>query len=198
MTNVEELLAAVSEEHPCGVDISSDPRLQQIEMALEGASRNRALDLELKEETKPKWHDYVTTCEEMWAEGKHLSVALLLCLGWLNVEGLTGFRQGLLLIRWLIVDHWETFYPAVDEEDLRQWPKHWEGLFRAIVIWRTSSILRKFQGMWPSLFRIRGTSLWMDCWPRSKKSKALWANLGPRFALASVRAHRPGIRWNRI
>ena len=55
----------------------------------------------------------------MWAEGKHLSVALLLCLGWLNVEGLTGFRQGLLLIRGLLVDHWETFYPEVDEEELR-------------------------------------------------------------------------------
>jgi type VI secretion system protein ImpA len=119
MTNVEELLAVVSEEQPCGVDVSSDPRLQQIEMALEAFSRNRALGLELKEETKPKWDDYITTCEEMWAEGKHLSVALLLCLGWLNVEGLTGFRQGLLLIRGLIVDHWDALFPAIDEEDQR-------------------------------------------------------------------------------
>ncbi len=119
MKNVEELLAAITEEQPCGVDVSNEMALQQIEMALESFARNRSMGLELKEESKPKWHDYVATCEELFGQGKHLQVAILLCLGWLNLEGLDGFKRGMQVIRGLVVDYWDSFYPSAEDEDER-------------------------------------------------------------------------------
>lgn len=116
---VEELLAPISEEQPCGVDVSGDVGMQQIEMALEAFARNRAMGLELKDEAKPKWQEYVAVCEGLFVRGKHLQVALLLSLSWLNLEGLGGFKRGLQLIRGLLVDYWDSFYPAADNEDER-------------------------------------------------------------------------------
>ena len=112
MIVAEELLEAISDESPCGEDLSYDPGLQELETLARG-----------KEETQfsaaepPDWKGLLARSLELFARSKDLRVAITLAVASLELDGLAGFRESLSLIKGLLEKYWLTFYPQLDPAD---------------------------------------------------------------------------------
>ena len=108
----EELLKPISDEFPCGEDLSYDPGFQELEALSRG-----------KEETQfsaaepPDWKSLRSRCLELFARSKDLRVAMTLMMASLELDGLPGFRECLSLIKGLLEDYWPSFYPQLDPAD---------------------------------------------------------------------------------
>ena len=112
MINIEELLKPISPEEPCGVDISYDPATQELETLMRGKPETQFSQAE-----EPRWDAVRDGCVALLLRSKNLRVAQVLCLTLLRTEGLTGFRDGLAVLRGMLVEHWEGIYPRLDPED---------------------------------------------------------------------------------
>jgi type VI secretion system protein ImpA len=112
MIVAEELLKPITEEAPCGEDLSYDASLQDLETMTRG-----------KEETQfsaaepPNWKKLQDRCLELFGRSKDLRIAMTLALTSLELDGLLGFRESLLLVKGLIERYWPTFHPQLDPAD---------------------------------------------------------------------------------
>lgn len=116
MINIEELLKPISPEEPCGVDISYDPATQELETLLLGKPEAEFGATVIPAE-EPPWEAVRNGCLDLLRRSKNLRVALVLCLALLRCEGLPGFRDGLVLMRRLLEQYWDTLFPRLDPED---------------------------------------------------------------------------------
>jgi type VI secretion system protein ImpA len=112
MINAEELLKPISEEAPCGEDLSYDVSLQELETMARG-----------KEETQfsaaepPDWKKMQARCLELFGRSKDLRIAMTLVATSLELDGLAGFRETLGLIKGLVETYWTTVHPQLDPAD---------------------------------------------------------------------------------
>jgi len=112
MINAEELLKPVAAEAPCGEDLSYDVGLQELETMARG-----------KEETQfsaaepPDWKKLQARCLELFGRSKDLRIAITLGTAALELDGLAGFRETLVLVKGLISNYWTTVYPQLDPAD---------------------------------------------------------------------------------
>jgi type VI secretion system protein ImpA len=112
MIVAEELLRPISEVSPCGEDLSYDPGLQELETLARG-----------KEETQfsaaepPDWKALRARSLELFARSKDLRVAVTLAVASLELDGLPGFRESLVLVKGLVEKFWPTVYPQLDPAD---------------------------------------------------------------------------------
>src|SRR5882724_11132519 len=102
---VEELLAPVSPEKPCGPDLSYDPRFEALEAILKGKPEVEMGEFKRPAEP-PDWGDLKNKSTKFLEESKHLRVALMACCSWLKTGGLAGFLDGLQLVRGLVEQYW--------------------------------------------------------------------------------------------
>lgn len=65
----------------------------------------------------PNWRDIKKNAEALWLKTRDLRVAVLFALSGLAIEGLEGFAAGVSVIRWLVCDNWEGFWPRLDPDD---------------------------------------------------------------------------------
>ena len=108
----EELLKPISDDTPCGQDLSYDPALQELEILARGKPETQFSAAE-----PPNWKELRTRCLELFARSKDLRVAMTLAVASLELDGLPGFREGLLLVRGLLERYWPTVYPQLDLAD---------------------------------------------------------------------------------
>jgi type VI secretion system protein ImpA len=112
MIVAEDLLKPISDEAPCGEDLSYDAGLQELETLARG-----------KEETQfsaaepPDWKGLRSRCLELFARSKDLRVATTLTVASLELDGLPGFRESLSLVKGLVERYWPTVYPQLDPAD---------------------------------------------------------------------------------
>ena len=112
MIVAEDLLKPISDEEPCGEDLSYDPGLQELETVARG-----------KEETQfsaaepPDWKAVRSSCLELFARSKDLRIAITLTVASLELDGLAGFRESLSLLKGLLETYWPTVYPQLDPAD---------------------------------------------------------------------------------
>jgi type VI secretion system protein ImpA len=112
MIVAEELLQPISEESPCGEDLSYDVAFQELETMTRGKPETQFSPAE-----PPDWKHVQAKCLELFARSKDLRIALTLTLALLELEELPGFRQGLAVMKGLLNDHWSTVYPQLDPAD---------------------------------------------------------------------------------
>jgi type VI secretion system protein ImpA len=112
MAVAEELLKPISEDAPCGADLSYDVRLQELDTLVRGKPETQFSAAE-----PPDWKQIRARCLELFAESKDLRIALTLSVTLLELEGLTGFREGFSLMGGLLKDYWTTVHPQLDPED---------------------------------------------------------------------------------
>jgi type VI secretion system protein ImpA len=108
----EELLKPISDDAPCGEDLSYDPALQELEILARGKPETQFSAAE-----PPNWEELRTRCLELFARSKDLRVAMTLAVASLELDGLPGFRESLLLVRGLLERYWPTVYPQLDSAD---------------------------------------------------------------------------------
>ena len=65
----------------------------------------------------PDWRAVRRNAEALWLKTRDLRVAAYFALAGLALEGLEGFAAGVALVRWLVLEHWEGFYPRLDPDD---------------------------------------------------------------------------------
>jgi type VI secretion system protein ImpA len=112
MINAEELLKPIAAEAPCGEDLSYDVGLQELETMARG-----------KEETQfsaaepPDWKKLQARCLELFARSKDLRIAMTLAATSVELDGLAGFRESLVLVKGLIATYWTTVHPQLDPAD---------------------------------------------------------------------------------
>ena len=110
------MLADVTGEDPCGIDCGYDPLYLQLETLAAGEPERKMGDSVI-EGKDPDWRAVRKNCLALWAKTRDLRVAAYLVLSGLAIEGLSGFADGISLMRSLIVDRWDGFWPRLDPDD---------------------------------------------------------------------------------
>jgi type VI secretion system protein ImpA len=112
MMSIEELLAPVREDAPCGDDPWSTGVLSELETLITGTPETQFSKAE-----EPDWAALRKRTLEVAATTKDLRVASILAATLLRAEGLAGFRAGVQLIRGYTETFWSAVFPLLDAAD---------------------------------------------------------------------------------
>lgn len=112
MIVAEELLKPISDDAPCGEDLSYDPALQELETLALGKPETQFSAAE-----PPNWKELRSRSLELFARSKDLRIAMTIASASLELDGLPGFRESLSLIKGLLEKYWPTVYPQLDPAD---------------------------------------------------------------------------------
>lgn len=113
---IETLLAAVSQDLPCGPDLVYDPDFMALEQVARGKPGQQFGDTVIPPE-EPDWADVKTRCVALFSRTKDLRVAMLLTRALSRLEGMVGLASGLRLIQDLLAQYWESVHPQLDSSD---------------------------------------------------------------------------------
>lgn len=113
---IEKLLQPVSPDQPCGPDLSYDGRFDELETLLKGKPEIDFGNIK-KPAEPPDWRQLQEKSIEFLGKSKHLRVAVMLCCSLIKTSGLTGFRDGVQLLRGMVEQNWGCLYPQLDPED---------------------------------------------------------------------------------
>lgn len=69
------------------------------------------------EDKDPDYRKLEKNCLELWGKTRDLRVAAYLCVAATELNGLAGLADGVTVIRWLIDNMWDDFYPRLDPDD---------------------------------------------------------------------------------
>jgi len=114
--DVEQLLAAISEESPCGDDLEYDPAFGELERAAQGKPEQQMGD-EVVPAEDADWRDVRNKAMELLGRSKDLRVALQLTTALAHTDALPGFSDGLAVLRGLVERYWEGVHPRLDPDD---------------------------------------------------------------------------------
>ncbi|MGZ5199696.1 MAG: type VI secretion system protein TssA [Telluria sp.] len=121
MLDIEQLLAPISEDQPCGEDISFSPELDAI------ANARRADDPTLEQGAwvttlkEADWKFVGKRCAQLIQErSKDLQLAVWLAEASAKTDGLRGLGDALLLIGALCERYWDHVHPLPDEGGFEQ------------------------------------------------------------------------------
>lgn len=118
--DIEELLEPISDELPCGEEGS----LFALEEIVKEHGVGVVAGAEV-ESVEPNWVDLFEQSQSHFKQCKHLRTALFIALAAMKRDGITGFRDGLQLIKGLIERYWETMYPELDPDESMGDPDGW-------------------------------------------------------------------------
>ncbi len=114
--DLESLLAPVSGEAPCGVDLEYDAGFLALVSAAQSGPQERLVGPSGPAE-EPNWRNVVKQALALFARTKDVRVASVLTRACLRVQGLDGLAQGTALLRALLERYWDTVHPQLDPDD---------------------------------------------------------------------------------
>jgi type VI secretion system protein ImpA len=112
MIDIEALLKSVSDEQPCGPNLTYDPAFYELENQSRGKPETQFSPAE-----DPNWKDLREMALGFLGKSKHLTAAVIVTVCELKLNGMGGVEQGFELVRGLLERHWAAFYPQLDPED---------------------------------------------------------------------------------
>lgn len=112
MITADEILKPVSEENPCGENLSNDPALLELETLMKGKPETQFSKAE-----DPNWKVLRERCVELLGRSKDLRVMTALCLAQTKMEGLAGLKESLSALKTALERYWEPIHPKLDPED---------------------------------------------------------------------------------
>lgn len=113
---LQTLLAPVGEAAPTGEDLEYDADFMALERAA-APKAERAMGDAVKAAEEPDWDRVTVLAEGLLARTKDLRVAVHLSTAWMRSGGLSGWANGLALIRGLLEQYWEGVHPQLDADD---------------------------------------------------------------------------------
>ncbi|NIF20232.1 type VI secretion system protein TssA [Candidatus Pantoea multigeneris] len=115
---IEALLAPVSEEMPCGINLEYDNDFQAMEQAGQGKAEQQFGSTIIPAEPAD-WNRVAKLAEKLLTQSKDLRVMLALTRAWTQLKGLPGCAMGLQLINQTLQQYWDQVHPLlmVDGED---------------------------------------------------------------------------------
>lgn len=113
---MEQLLAPVSADAPCGEDLEYDPAFSEMERTAAGKPEQQVGD-KIVEGEEPDWRAVKKQAVELLKRSKDLRIAAYYARAALKIEGFPGFRDGLAILHGLIEQYWEPVHPRLDPDD---------------------------------------------------------------------------------
>ena len=115
--DIESLLTEVSAEAPCGEDVETDPSFLALEDMLRAKAGGGVVAGVEEVTEEPNWREVRDASSELLKRSKDLQIAMYLTISILKLEGISGLRDGLALLRGLLERFWDNLYPQLDPED---------------------------------------------------------------------------------
>lgn len=116
LNNLDTLLQPVSADAPCGADLEYDPAFLELERASESKPEQQ-MGNTIVPAQEPDWKDVASRALPLFAKTKDVRIALKVTRALMHTEGLTGFADGLALMRGIVETFWDGFYPKLDPDD---------------------------------------------------------------------------------
>ena len=113
---VDDLLAPLGDDTPCGDDLEYDPAFVALEAASRGKPEQQFGDKVIPAED-PDWRAVHEQALEIAQRTRDLRVAVLLARSGARAHGLRAYAGGLALVAGLLERHWEHVHPKLDADD---------------------------------------------------------------------------------
>lgn len=113
---LEELLAPVAPDNPCGEDLEYDPAYGELERSASGKEEQQFGDTIVPAE-EPNWSEVRRRAKDLLKTSKDLRIAMYLAQSLLHQYGLAGLRDGILLVEGLVERYWDDVHPRLDPDD---------------------------------------------------------------------------------
>jgi type VI secretion system protein ImpA len=110
------MLQPISPEKPCGEDLSYDPAFLEVEQIAAGKPEQQVGDTIIPAE-EPDWKQLRSKCIELLGRSKDLRVLMHLAMASVKLEGISGLRDALTLLRGALERYWELVHPQLDPSD---------------------------------------------------------------------------------
>lgn len=116
LKNLDSLLQPVSADAPCGADLEYDPAFLELERASESKPEQQ-MGSTIVPAQDPDWKDVASRALPLFSKTKDVRIAFKLTRALMHTEGLPGFADGLTLMRGIVENFWDGFYPKLDPEE---------------------------------------------------------------------------------
>lgn len=113
---IEGYLNEIDAANPCGDDLVYDPDFIAFEQAIKGKPEQQVGD-SIQEAEPPNWREVRKNAELLLSRSRDLRVLVSFLRSLIATEGFTGFNNGILLIKLLVEQHWDTIHPQLDPDD---------------------------------------------------------------------------------
>ncbi|MGC7840603.1 type VI secretion system protein TssA [Pseudomonas wayambapalatensis] len=110
------LLAAVSDDFPCGEDLEYDADFLQLERDAQGRPE-RVMGDAVQAAEPPEWRAIEQSCASLLQRSKDLRITHFLVQANLALHGFAGLAASLELIRDLLGEYWLHLHPQLDASD---------------------------------------------------------------------------------
>lgn len=118
--DLEQLLEPIPGDNPCGEEGSLFALEEIVKEQGVGVIAGAEIDA-----VEPNWLDLNEKALQHFKSCKHLRTALFITLAAMKRQGVTGFRDGLLLAKGMIERYWDSMYPALDPDESMGDPDGW-------------------------------------------------------------------------
>lgn len=113
---VEDLLASLGDDAPCGADLEYDPAFLALEEAARGKAEQQFGDTVIAAQ-EPDWRVVHEQASALARRTRDLRVAVLLARAGARLHGVAAYASALSLIAGLLERHWDHVYPQLDADD---------------------------------------------------------------------------------
>lgn len=114
--DLESLLQDLSADAPCGENLEYDAGFAAMERSSQGKPEQQMGTTVIPAE-EPDWRGVRETCLDLFKRTRDLRVAVTLARAQLGTSGLSGFADGIALVRGLIERQWAGVHPQLDPTD---------------------------------------------------------------------------------
>lgn len=114
--NIDDYLKDIDPDNVCGDDLQYDAAFIELEQAIKGKSEQQMGDT-VTEAEPPNWRDIKKQSEALLLRTIDLRVLICYLRALIALEGFSGLRDGLTLIKTLTEQRWDNIHPQLDPDD---------------------------------------------------------------------------------
>ena len=114
--DVDQLLAPVSPDAPCGENLEYDADYAAMEQAAAGKPEQQFGSTTIPGE-EPDWKDVRSRALDLFSRTKDLRASMYLVRSATWMDGLSGLADGLSVLAGLVESHWDGVHPRLDPDD---------------------------------------------------------------------------------
>jgi len=112
--NIDGLLAPISNDRPCGENLEYDADYMAMEQASAGKAEQQFGDTIIPAEPAD-WNKVERLASDLLTRTRDLRVMLTLTRAWTQLRGLSGYADGLQLIKQSLLLYWEPLWPQLND-----------------------------------------------------------------------------------
>ena len=147
-----QLLARVSSDNPCGINLEYDNDFVELETLFRGSEESQIGDSVI-EAQEPDWHALAAKCEALLQKSKDLNLMVYHCVASLKLKGFTGLASSVQFLQEMIVRYWEQLYPLLDMNE----PENQRYIERLNILESLSKPYKSFGDDFKVIERLRET-----------------------------------------